>query len=88
MARTRKEHTERRRLLHQLEEEAMEPGAVRYETLTIPQFANRVHRHRRTVYGWIRNGQMPEGSVVVVQGHLEILWDVYAKSIRPLRVIT
>ena len=56
-----------------------------HETLTIPQFAKRVHRDRRTVYGWIKKGEMPEGSVLTIQGHLEIDWTIYSQSIRVIR---
>jgi hypothetical protein len=52
------------------------------ELVTIPQFAQRVHRNRQTVYGWIRTGKMPPGCIVMVQGHLEINWTVYQRSIR------
>jgi len=57
-----------------------EPGD--HELLTIPQFAEKVHRNRQTVYGWIRTGKMPPESVVMVQGHLEVNFTVYRQSIR------
>jgi len=57
-----------------------EDGA--HELLTIPQFAEKVHRNRQTVYGWIRTGKMPPESVVMVQGHLEVNFTVYRQSIR------
>lgn len=60
------------------------PDARPHERLTIPEFAARVHRDKRTVYKWIRLRQMPEGSVVRVQGHLEIDWTVYEESISPV----
>jgi hypothetical protein len=53
-----------------------------HETLTVPQFAKRIHRDRQTVYWWIRNKKMPPGTVLSVQGHLEIDWTVYQQSIR------
>jgi|SRR5215472_5119739 len=53
-----------------------------HELLTIPQFAEKVHRNRQTVYGWIRTGKMPPESVVMVQGHLEVNFTVYRQSIR------
>jgi len=53
-----------------------------HELLTIPQFAEKVHRNRQTVYGWIRTGKMPPESVVMVQGHLEVNYSVYRQSIR------
>jgi len=54
------------------------------EMLTVPQFAKRVHRNRQTAYAWIRNGKMPAGSVVMVQGHLEVNYTVYRQSIKPV----
>jgi len=54
------------------------------EMLTVPQFAERVHRNRQTAYGWIRNGKMPPGSVVMVQGHLEVNYTVFRQSIKPV----
>jgi hypothetical protein len=54
------------------------------EIITVREFARRVHRDRHTVYKWIREGRMPPGTVVLVQGHLEINWTVYMRSIRPV----
>jgi len=63
--------------IHRIEKE---PGD--HELLTIPQFAEKIHRNRQTVYGWIRTGRMPAGCVVLVQGHLEIDWTRYRESIK------
>jgi len=54
----------------------------KHEYLTVPQFAKRVHRDRQTVYGWIRTRKMPEGSVLMVHGHLEVDWTVWQSQVR------
>lgn len=59
---------------------------VEHEYLTIPEFAARVRRSRKTVYGWIRSDELPKGSVVDIQGSLRIDWDVFrATGIRPVK---
>jgi predicted DNA-binding transcriptional regulator AlpA len=58
-----------------------------HEWLTVPQFAERVHRSRHTVYAWIRQGKMPPNTVLDVQGHIEIDYTEFKKSIRPRGVI-
>lgn len=54
-----------------------------HQTLvTVAEFARRVHRNKRTVYQWIKNREMPSGSVVLVHGHLEIDWAAWQKSVQ------
>jgi len=55
-----------------------------HETLTVKEFARRVHRSQHTVWRWIRTGQMPPGTVLDVQGHYEIDWTLFSQAgIRP-----
>jgi len=56
------------------------PNRDGYDLITVPEFAKRVHRDRRTVYAWIRTGKLPKGIVYMVCGHLEIDWKLFTEK--------
>jgi hypothetical protein len=64
---------------------ALVKGPESHELLTVEQFAHRVRRDKQTCYRWIRRREMPEGSVVMVHGHLYVNWTVYReRGVQPV----
>ena len=53
-----------------------------HERITLVEFSRRVHRTLHTVYRWLKEGKLPAGSVLWVNGHREIDWTVFKASIR------
>lgn len=67
--------------VHRLRRSAVKPAGGN-ELLTVQEFARRVGRNSDTIYRWIKRGEMPEGSVVMVHGMLRIDWQVYQSQLK------